>query len=244
MSKERLYAVLSGDIVESRRYIEKSPAMRDAIKRAYLECAETFDDALGRLPGVDVFAGDSWQMAANSPACALRIALCMRALVQSTHELPGVDTRVAVGIGTIDYIGEDRVSMSQGEAFVLSGESLRRLEHTDTCRLAAVVSSGESEERSFTVNLQHTLNAMMLLLDVICTDWTASQAKAVAGALRDWTQKESAEAIGISQPAVSQSLRGAHYSAVQGVLDWWENVFSARDALNHGFARARREEMR
>ncbi|MFO8080031.1 MAG: hypothetical protein R6V07_06960, partial [Armatimonadota bacterium] len=66
MSDERLYAVLSGDIVESRRYIEKGPALRDAIKAAYGECAQEFD-GLAEMPAVDVFAGDSWQIMAQSP---------------------------------------------------------------------------------------------------------------------------------------------------------------------------------
>ena len=231
MDDDRLYAVISGDIVESRRFMEKGPALRDAIKGAYWECSEAFCCGLDGLPVVDVFAGDSWQVLVNSPDCALRIALCMRALIQCARDLPGVDTRVAIGVGALHYIGDDRLSMSQGEAFTLSGEALRQLERRDTCRLAAVIASEAGDEEAFAPRVQHTLDTMMLLLDTICAGWTASQA-------------QSAQSIGISQPAVSQSLRAAHWSAVEAALDWWKALTSGQPAVDHGFSQTARKEMR
>ncbi|MBD3291791.1 MAG: hypothetical protein GF393_02640, partial [Armatimonadia bacterium] len=88
MAEERLYAVLSGDIVGSRRFSEKGPAIRDAIKDAGVACAEAFEEALEGMPPADVFAGDSWQMLLRAPGPALRVGLCMRALVKSSERLP------------------------------------------------------------------------------------------------------------------------------------------------------------
>lgn len=225
MSDEQLYAVLSGDIVESRRFVDRGPALRDAIKSAYRTCADAFPEALRGLPEVDVFAGDSWQILTDSPTSALRIALCMRALIKSNAELPGVDTRVAIGVGTIGYLGDDRLSMSQGEAFTLSGVGLRELEAVDACRLAALAASTPAGGQQGALAFQRTLDTVMLLLDVICEGWTASQAAAMACALRGWTQTQSAHHSGISQPAVSKALCAAKERAVREAVSWWEHAF-------------------
>ena len=69
MAEERLYAVLSGDIVESRRYTDLGPAVRDAIKGAYQACSEEFGDA---VLGIDVFRGDRGRC-----WCACRASRCV-----------------------------------------------------------------------------------------------------------------------------------------------------------------------
>ena len=224
METDRVYAVISGDIVQSRRFSSMGPLLRDAIKQAYLQCAEAFDDALGGLPEVDVFAGDSWQVLVSSPARSLRVGLCMRALLKSYRELPSADTRIAIGIGDVEFVDEDSLSQSQGEAFMLSGEALDRL-RDESVRMA--VSLPERWTAHVTEQLfepQGTLDAMMALLDAICADWTARQAGIISRALMGRTQVETAQEMSISQPAVSQSLDAAKWAAVEGPLQWWEST--------------------
>jgi hypothetical protein len=221
MSEDRLYAVISGDIVQSRRYAEQGPAIRDTITDAYAECAQAFD-ALSEMPRVDVFAGDSWQMLVPSPAPALRIGLCMRALIRSSDELPKADTRLAIGLGTVDFLDEESVSQSQGAAFTLSGEALDGLQDSKV-RMAVQVPKAWSE-RGGLLEPQATVDAMMALVDAICVDWTAAVSGAAAGRLRGLTQTEIAEMAGISQPAVSKALAAGHWTAIDRQVQWWEGA--------------------
>ena len=227
METDRVYAVISGDIVQSRRFSSMGPLLRDAIKQAYLQCAEAFDDALGGLPEVDVFAGDSWQVLVSSPARALRVGLCMRALLKSYRELPSADTRIAIGIGDVEFVDEDSLSQSQGEAFMLSGEALDRLRE-ESVRMAVAVPNalrGNGDEQL--LDLQETLDMMLVLIDAICKDWTARQSAIVSRALMGRTQVRIAEEMAISQPAVSQMLDAAKWSAVDNALDWWQRTASS-----------------
>jgi hypothetical protein len=224
MSDDRVYAVISGDIVKSRRYAERGPAIRDAIKDAWGECAEAFD-ALAEMPEVDVFAGDSWQILLPSPAPALRVGLCMRALIKSDERLPKADTRLAIGIGTVDFVDQDSVSEGQGEAFGLSGEALDALQGS---KLRMTVRVPETwSDRGGLLDPQATLDTMMALVDAICSDWTASQAAVVAGALMELDQTRIGEQLSISQPAVSQALHGANWRAVERTVRWWEEHLHA-----------------
>lgn len=220
MGDDRLYAVLSGDIVGSRRFMGKGPAVRDAIKSAYRECAEAFTDALGGMPAVDVFAGDSWQMLVRSPEAALRVGLCMRTLIRSNDALPEGDTRVALGIGAVDFLVRERVSESQGEAFALSGEALDDLQRMKVRMNVRLPEAGNG--RPF--DPQDTLEAMMALTDAICQEWTPAQSAAVAGALMRLDQTRIGERLSITQSAVSQALHAARWWAVERVLEWWETA--------------------
>lgn len=219
MTDRRLYAVLSGDIVESRRFVDRGPAIRDAIKAAYRTCVKAFPEALGEMPSVDVFAGDSWQMLISSPAPALRVGLCMRALIKSNEALSKVDTRVAIGIGAVEFIDRENLSESQGEAFMLSGGALERL-RSDGVRLGVAVPAAWGE-REQVLDPQQTLDVMMTLLDGICGGWTSVQAGTVARALGGASQMEIASDLSISQPSVSKALGAARWSDVEEVLGWW-----------------------
>ncbi|MGI5819088.1 MAG: hypothetical protein ACOX9R_13445 [Armatimonadota bacterium] len=221
-----LYAVLSGDIVGSSRFMDSGPTVRDAITSAYRACAEAFEDALGGLPKVDVFAGDSWQMLVRSPAAALSVALCMRALIRSNEQLPEADTRIAIGIGTVEFIEQDRLSQSQGEAFTLSGEALDGLPDRGPQIAVALPERWRRHTDEQLLDPQETLDTMMVLLDWICGDWSAASANAIAGALRGLTQTQIAEVTGVSQPAVSKSLNGGGWVQVKRVVDWWEAFLS------------------
>ena len=219
MDDDRLYAVISGDIVESRRFMEKGPALRDAIKGAGANCAEAFEGAVCGTPPIVVFAGDSWQMLINSPAPALRVALCMRTLIKSSERLAKADTRLAIGIGTVEFIDRDNLAESQGEAFTLSGEALDLLRN-DGLRIAVRLPQA-GDDGPF--DAQDTLDAMMTLLDAVCGEWTSRQSAIVAGALMGLDQMRIGDRLSITQPAVSQALRSAGWPSVEQTVRWWEH---------------------
>jgi hypothetical protein len=220
MTEETLCAVVTGDIVESRRFMDQGPALRDSIKDAYSRCNEAFDEALGGLPPVDVFAGDSWQIMVRRPSSALRVGLCMRALIKSDEQLAKADTRLAIGIGDADFIEEEDLSESQGEAFTLSGEALAALQDARVRIAVRGPAAWAAADGPF--EPQATVDAMMALLDALCQDWTPSQSAVVAEALMGLGQERVGERLSISQPAVSQALRASNWQAVEQAIQWWE----------------------
>jgi len=224
MTGERLYAVLTGDIVRSARFVEQGPAIGGLIREAYGAAEEAFTDAVG---GIDVFRGDSWQMLVRRPALALRIGLLMKALIRSNEELPDVDTRVAIGVGSVAYVDEENLSESQGEAFTLSGEALDGLQDSKV-RIAVKVPMTWAE-RDVLLDPQATLDTMMALLDAIASEWTAAMAGAIAGKARHLTQQEIAEMTQVSQPAISKALIAGHWGAIERQLLWWESTFASME---------------
>jgi len=220
------YAALTGDIVGSRRFAGKGPAVRDAIKEACGAVVEAFDGGLSGLPTVDVFAGDSWQMVTRSPAQALRIGLCIRALIRANEGLPGADTRLAIGVGSVDFIAEQDLSESQGEAFRLSGQSLESLKSSGGRLAVSIAGMTDRELAASDPNAEaaDAMDTVIALLDASCRGWSPSRARAVAGVLRGWTQQRIAEDAMVSQSAVAQALAGARWPAIERAIEWWETA--------------------
>ncbi|MFP4614626.1 MAG: hypothetical protein ACLFRB_02035 [Thiohalorhabdus sp.] len=115
--------MLTGDLVRSRSLSgEALQGAHSGLRRAV---AELRDAAWTEEPlpvgELDIFRGDSWQLLLREPGWALRAAVYLRASLL----MQGIaDTRIAIGIGGVDRVAEERVSQSAGEAFQLSGEAL------------------------------------------------------------------------------------------------------------------------
>lgn len=143
-----IHAVLTGDLVRSSALSDDAMARAREIVLATVaevaglgwdamstntsapggsEEAGTAPLALGRRPvragSAEFFRGDSWQCLLVEPRWALRVAVLVRVTLLSTLK---VDTRVSIGIGAVETVSPDRISLSRGEAFTLSGEGLDR----------------------------------------------------------------------------------------------------------------------
>lgn len=84
----------------------------------------------GCFPGsvqgtMDTFRHDSWQLLLAKPALAFRASLFLRSALRmkSTAETK-FDTRISIGIGSIDVVAKTRISDSRGIAFTISGKGL------------------------------------------------------------------------------------------------------------------------
>lgn len=122
ISKGKVYAVITGDIVGSTKL---SPAemkkVRATVGEAVSETARAFvlrNDPITK--GAEFFQGDSWQVLLGEPANALRLALLIQASLRSKVN---AETRAAIGIGVVSSI-ERTAAISTGEAFTLSGRAL------------------------------------------------------------------------------------------------------------------------
>ncbi len=210
---DREVAVLTGDVVGSKRL--RDAARKDlhtAISRAGSELRDIFQ---GAVPyEVDVYRGDSWQLLIAEPRLALRIALLFRSRLKSLMPDVKVDTRVGIGIGSVDFLPETGVSSGDGEAFRRSGWAFEEIG-----RSFRMAYRGEGPH-------QQCLDVCVRLVDFPATNWTARQAYAVAQALlgrtqeeigRDWMERP------ITQQAVAQHLARAGWHAVDTAVRFFED---------------------
>jgi len=215
-------AVITGDIVRSRGLSsQKFKDVQEIIKRGGNELRLRFPQVT-QLP-IEVFRGDSWQLVISDPASALRISLYFRAYLRAEAGSSTVDTRLSIGVGTIDTAPENRVGEGRGEAFRLSGEWLDK-KLPSRMRFAI---SHQSPEESWR---ERSIVALLYVLDVVVTRWTSAQSRAVCGALLEWKQERIAESWPgepITQQAAGQHLARAGWDGVREAVTYYEELMRA-----------------
>lgn len=206
----RRYAVLTGDIVQSKKLrMDERRELANLLERVGKDLCEW---SWAPLP-LDRYRGDGWQVVIADPRRALRAGLYVRAALRSGFEGRRLDTRVAIGVGTIDFITQDHVAEGDGEAYRLSGAAI---DERGWRRLRFAGAPGVSTT---------TVQVMLDLVDFIAKEWTSAQAVAVAGALRGWTQEQTATRWvekPITQQGVAHHLSRAGWDAVESALTWFE----------------------
>lgn len=222
---QRIFAVLSGDLVDSRRL--NAGQVDDLIlvfRQGLTRFSTCFNPDL--LKGPDFFRGDSWQLLVYKPHLALRLALFIRAWLKSRVRM---DTRISLGLGTVSHLVEERITESGGPAFELSGLALDALK--DPHRLAL-----SFDDRTVLLPIQES-RLIILYLDQMVSGWTVAESAAVSGALL----KETQERIALSSPPTSRSkgqpsrqaigdaLSRANWALVEQTDDWfWQVVMQVK----------------
>jgi len=193
----KLYAVITGDVVGSSKL---DPVSREQLYDLMQRGASSMREWLGAaMPlDLDVYSGDSWQVLLSEPAKALAAALYFRAFLRAHDDR--LDTRAAVGIGTLDFVPGDRVSEGDGEAFRLSG---RLLTGAPDGRRMWFVSASQGDRWRWDT-------AFDLIDSIITQHWTQKQATAVSGAVRSWKLSEIAK---LWKPEIAESTVHGHLSA-------------------------------
>jgi hypothetical protein len=217
MVRDKIFAVLSGDIVGGSRLPVPRPDFGAALAEGFAALNLAFDGAF--RPGLDILAEDRWQMLCTRPEVALRAALLFRAELRARLGAHGVDTRVAIGAGTLDLPPAQRVPQGAGAAYRRSARALECMPRTR--RLALRL-----EDRPLGAGFEEMLG----LVDQVASRWTDKQALAVAGALQGWTQERIASQWGrlaekaVSQQTVAQHLQRAGWHAMAPALEFLEGL--------------------
>jgi len=201
-------AVLTGDIIRSRGL---DPAGFEAMRATLMAaCAEIAGWTGPGAGSIDFFRGDAWQMLISDPRLALRASLFVRARLRAVHRR---DSRIAVGIGHIDRLERPRLSLSLGEAFVLSGQALDAMTRYSDLTIALPPEAGE---RAI------LLEVIACLCSAIAGGWTQRQAELVCLALLPDALTN--EAIGrrlvpaIRKQTVTRALAGARWHALRQAI--------------------------
>jgi predicted DNA-binding protein YlxM (UPF0122 family) len=222
METKKIYAVLTGDLIGSSRFrVEEREKvisnLKDSFKMISPDCITS--------PFV-IFRGDSFQGVLSRPDEALNAALIIRSSLLSRFKgkRARLDARIAIGIGTIDYLPGDQVGEGDGEAYRNSGQELDKMKKRERNLIIKTPWAGINEE----------LRIECSLLDALIQRWTKEQAEVILYHItKGVTQEEIAKILSISQPAVFQRLKTGGYWAVQAFLEHFEVIIHDKaGALN------------
>ncbi len=215
------YAVITGDIV---KYSNLPVKLRKNLEPLLHQCGEQlgrhFADELASP--LIVFRGDSWQLVLNTPKAALRIALYLRTLLiaaSNDKNKQRLDTRLAIGVGAIDFLPNKKNTSGGGIAFVLSGRKLDEIKPGS--------GMGISIDHKDSHVLFKAWDVIVQLIDALARDWTPSQAIAISWALLNLTQKDIAAKYSppITQQGVAKHLNTASWPTVEHAIEYYENYF-------------------
>ena len=217
IEKRKRYAVLTGDIVGSSRLSATERArLHEILISSRKSVLERFGAGLVPMKP-EIFRGDGWQFIVADSSKSLRVGLFFRASVRSGMRQKRIDTRVSIGIGTIDFLPRNNLSGGDGEAFRLSGEALEKLHKSHRMAVALPQSSAS--------DMSAALDVIVKLIDLQAGNWTESQARAVSGALLGLKQEAIAKecfAKRITQQSVAQHLDRAGWNSIELGIAFFE----------------------
>lgn len=195
-----MFSVITGDIVNSRNRDNPNDWL-SPLKDCLALYGETPMDW-------EIFRGDSFQLLLSTESEILRIAFHLKAALKSIDDL---DVRLAIGVGDVSHRA-DRITESNGSAFVRSGELFDKLKNTGST-MALLTNSDDKN-----VWIEPTL----ALAAIIADDWNPGTARVIAAQLThvDYSQTQLADELGMSQAAVSKALKRGHFSSLMTYADF------------------------
>lgn len=211
-------AVLTGDIVRSSLL---NPDDRKILFEAFPNLSALLRKKYPReiTTNISNFRGDGWQLVVDEPLKALEISVFIRTYLRFSVTDKQIDSRIAIGIGGIEFAPENNVSAGYGAAYTISGRLLEEIPGSQRMRLG-FASSSQSLTSASAINLVE-------LMDVIIMNWGVSQCQAVYWALQGLTQAEIGERWKpnpITQPSVSSSIRRAGWLPFKNAITHFEQL--------------------
>lgn len=215
MDEEKNFAVLTGDLIKSGELAnDELDDVRSSLRKRSKVVGEWESGLVeGRL---EFFRGDSWQMLLGRPELAMRAAVYLRASLIASVK---ADSRISIGLGTIDNISERQLLMSTGEAFSLSGHGLDEL-------------TGYSE---MTIKISRSSDPLFEWLPVVANlcnslikQWTRRQAEVITFAVdpEEPTHEEIAGKLtpAVTKQAVTKILNSANWHSLREVINQFEKM--------------------
>jgi hypothetical protein len=124
------------------------------------------------------------------------------------------DIRLAIGIGSIDFIKKHSFLQSDGQAFQFSGESLDSLKSTSYRMILTTMDD----------HVNYMMEPSILLLDSVIQRWTNNQAETVLLKLKGMNEDEIAHRLKITRSAVSQRTRTSQWYAIDKLLTFYTDT--------------------
>ena len=220
MMTEGLKAVLTGEVIQtSRMSVPARQVLPDLLARALESCELPSVRLSAEVLGLQFFQEGRFQAVLDDAEAGLPAALHMIAWLgcQTVDDDIPVQVRVAIGVGPLDYLDGQvnlfdhlprRMFRGGGKAFMHSNRLLRVMETGDR-RIGL---------RTPWQDANAELKVACLFLDFHIKRWSTEQAKTILALISGRNQHETAQILGISQPAVAQRFRRAGGQAVRALL--------------------------
>lgn len=216
----RLYAVLTGDLIQSSRFnVQERKKILDSITSNLRKMTEIWKSL--EILGPEIYRGDSWQILLSEPHLAMRTAFYLRAGLKTQHQ---ADTRVSIGIGTVDHLPKKSLAQADGEAFRFSGTGLDILDKKEkmVCWLIQPVNMNKFQPVSETTILNAYINTALFFASQLADGWSQTEAFAIYKTLEGKTQSEIAldwlSQTRTTQQNVAKTLSRAGWPAMERFL--------------------------
>jgi len=219
MAQEKIYAVLTGDVAGSSRLEgEQRQKLVTVLKRSFSLVDEILGNQVTAYP-FEIFRGDSFQGVLNQPSQALKAAIIIRANIRRSFDTTlknAFDARIAVGIGTISLLPDQRGGEGDGPAYRNSGPVLDEM--TKPPRFLLV--------RTPWIEMNSELTVELALLDAIIMKWSKEQAEVALEFFKGKSQEQMAEIFQVSQPAVRKRLFNSNLEQITLLENRFEFLLS------------------
>lgn len=211
------YAVLTGDVINSSKLIQPE---RQYLFEAFPKISAVLQKLYpGDVSHISNFRGDGWQLIVNKPYKSLEICLLIRTYLHFAITNKVIDSRIAIGVGNVDFVPAGNVSAGYGSAYTISGHLLEGLSTNQRMKLGF-----DTNKQPF---IHATASTLVELVDAIITSWGSSQCQAVFWALQGFTQTQIAERwlpAPIKQPSVSNNINRSAWPTIRKTLAFFEQV--------------------
>ena len=209
MKNAQCFAVLTGDVIKSR-FLSKGEMT--SVRSSLFNAADRMKEwKRGLIRGkLEFFRGDGWQLLISEPALAMRAGILLRASLLADGK---ADSRVSIGIGKVEQISSSRVSLSTGEAFLLSGHGLDDM--TMYSNMTIEVSEAAGPLRDWLPVIGH-------LCDSLIFNWTRRQAEIVCEAVQpdEPSHHEVAQRLKppVSKQTVTKALKSVNCHVIRKII--------------------------
>ncbi|MCG9792681.1 transcriptional regulator [Flavobacterium algicola] len=192
-----MFAVITGDIVQSQQ--TDVELWMHPLKKILSQYGSTPKDW-------EIYRGDSFQII-TSPEQALLLGLIIKSSLKSNN----INVRMAIGVGDINY-RTDKITESNGSAFVNSGTSFDRL---------------KKHYFSIKTPWEHyntIVNTMLDLASITMDKWTAKTAKVICFKFQNPTMNQIDIAENFDkkgQGNISEALKRGGYDQLNQFLNYY-----------------------
>ena len=222
-------ATISADIVSSTALKVEELMLLQSEIRQFLE------NLSDRSEGKDwgrLFKGDSVEIFLHDPHEALRVALLLKTIVKKTSVSKEKDKdvrrelfrrygiRLAIGIGEMRTADQEQ-DILDGEAIYYSGRLLEKQKQSGNDR---ILMNGSMCFGSKNDAIDEYMIVILDFLDILCREATSRQCEIIYYRLLGKQEKEIAELLRISQPAVNKQSNAAGWNAIESAVNYFEKL--------------------
>ena len=227
-----MYCAIMGDIIDSRKIIHGRSETQEKFKTAIIGINDKYSDNIES--DFTITAGDSFYGLLNSPENLLEIILKIRLAIVPNQ------IRIGIGIGSIDtQIVRHNGNLIDGKANSTAKEAIDYLSDNKNKYESVYRTTMLKVDSSITLkkckNYESFINTIFCTCSAAEKKWGPIHADTIRLKTEEYTQREIAANLGISQPAVQQRLISSDYYLYEyslqtinsGIQELWKEVCNA-----------------